>query len=133
MSFNLSIIPDSNLFLIKPDWFIPFFRIHDVRVLGDNEEEDERNELSLMIPAIEYYEDPSDTEELTESEEYYDVDLVETESPRPVRARRSWMELLSENLSRHNSINDDDGGDPPSLTSYSTSSSSHPSVKRFEI
>ena len=132
MPCNVSIVADiSRSIPIKSDWFIPFFRINDVRVLGDNDDNDEQSDLSLTIPAIEYYEDSTETEEPTESEEYYDVDLVGTESSPPVRARRSWMELLSENLSRHNKMNDDDGSDLPSLKRHSTSSSSHQSQHRY--
>ncbi len=84
--------------------------------MGDDESDD-------LESSTDYDLEPSETEEPTETEEYYDIDLVESEIPRIPPIRRSWMELLSANLARHE-FSDEEGTDLPSLTSYSTSSSS---------
>lgn len=85
--------------------------------------DDENHDLNQIERGTGYDEEPSETEDPTETEEYYDVDLVEGETQRSEPIRRSWMELLSDNLARHES-SDEEGADLPSLTSYSTSSSS---------
>ena len=98
------------------DWFIPFFRINKLRVQGDRKYLDDQTLVENGD------EDLSQTEEPTETDEYDDIDLME-EDPPAVEIRRSWMQLLNNNLSLHES-SDSDSDDLPSLTSYSSSSSS---------
>ena len=97
------------------DWYIPFFRVNKLRVLGDDELANNASDTEGGSVAR------SETEESTETEEYYDVDLDERGSNVP-DIRKSWMELLSENLARQEAS--DSEGELPSLASYSTSSSS---------
>jgi hypothetical protein len=118
-----------HLLLVFPnsDWFIPFFRVNKLRVLGDEEHLDDQTDVEASDA------EPAETEEPTETEEYFDVDLDGEEAPA-IEGRRSWMELLCDNLARHESSSDEDVGDLPSLAGYSSSSSSgQRSGQRVEI
>lgn len=105
------------------DWFIPFFRVNKLRVLGGDTEDDifSRVERAPPSPPSFLLEDEkmiTETEEPTDTEDYYDVDLEDAITTAAVR--KSWMELLGDNLAR----NDETDEPMPRLTSYTTSSSS---------
>mmetsp|Transcript_24181 Transcript_24181/g.69580 ORF Transcript_24181/g.69580 Transcript_24181/m.69580 type:complete len:128 (-) Transcript_24181:34-417(-) len=114
-----------------PDWYIPFYRVNTLRVLGEDKEGDDlSNNEGGLGSRYRYVLDPSETEEPTETEDYYDVDL-EDDNVTDVVVRKSWMQLLSDNLARFSGSEDD--AELPSLKSYSSSSlsSDSPSSSPF--
>jgi hypothetical protein len=92
--------------------------VNKVRVLGDPEEDVPILAAGAFASFPGEDKCPSLTEEPSETEEYYDVDLEDAITNAAVS--KSWMELLGDNLKRSNGLIDP----VPSLASYSSSSSS---------
>lgn len=99
------------------DWFIPFFRVNELRVLRDDDDEEDNND-------VEHQQDSTETEEPTETDDALERDSsegFEVIAARNPSQASSWVDLLNRNSALGG--DDHDQVEMPSLTSYSSSNS----------